>query len=88
MIKCSKCGHENQDTNKFCAKCGSPLVLKKRCPSCGAELEKDADFCGNCGKKIEPENLFCTNCGAKLTEGTKFCVKCGTPASGIQPAAC
>jgi len=26
MIKCPACGHENADTNNFCANCGAPLT--------------------------------------------------------------
>jgi len=44
---CSKCGDENRDERKFCARCGAPLA--RQCPRCGALNESGADFCGECG---------------------------------------
>ena len=37
-----------------------------KCPSCGAELEKDARFCHICGQPVPAageESRFCIRCG-------------------------
>ena len=47
---CSKCGDENRDERKFCARCGAPLA--RQCPRCGALNESGADFCGECGAAL------------------------------------
>jgi class 3 adenylate cyclase/predicted ATPase len=46
-MRCAKCGAENREGRKFCAKCGSPLA--RRCPQCSASNEPGEDFCGECG---------------------------------------
>ena len=52
-MKCNKCGHDNDETSKFCVKCGTQLEKKpKYCPRCGAELSDSALFCPKCGEKI------------------------------------
>jgi class 3 adenylate cyclase len=49
-MRCSKCGAENREGRKFCAKCGAPL--SHRCPLCGASNEPAEDFCGECGAAL------------------------------------
>src|SRR3984893_4068606 len=46
-MRCSKCGEENREGRKFCARCGSPLA--RRCPQCSASNEPGEDFCGEGG---------------------------------------
>lgn len=46
-MKCRVCGEENDSTAKFCASCGTALVVT--CPECGAELEAGAKYCNQCG---------------------------------------
>ncbi|MCR5576931.1 MAG: zinc ribbon domain-containing protein [Oscillospiraceae bacterium] len=56
-----------------------------KCPSCGAELEKDARFCHICGQPVPAageESRFCIRCGAKLPAGAAFCARCGAAVSG------
>ena len=59
----------------------------KTCVKCGAQIRKNAKFCGECGAsqvetcpKCKWEILkgakFCTNCGEKLIK-EKICPKCG-----------
>ncbi len=48
---CPKCGAKTQG-GKFCTECGSPLVVKMRCGSCGAEVEGSPRFCPGCGKPL------------------------------------
>lgn len=58
MIKCNKCGRENEDHYKFCLGCGASLDDQKKasaaswpshCPSCGAAVQPNQRFCGGCG---------------------------------------
>ena len=54
-MKCSKCGMENADTNKYCVGCGSLLEEKQEkniCSSCGSENSKDSKYCVTCGKNL------------------------------------
>src|SRR5215469_5719222 len=46
-MRCGKCGSDNREGRKFCAKCAAPLALL--CPQCGASNEPGEDFCGECG---------------------------------------
>jgi class 3 adenylate cyclase len=46
-MRCSTCSHENPDTNKFCAECGTELVAV--CSSCGTTNPPSSKFCGECG---------------------------------------
>ncbi len=64
----------------------------RRCPSCGAEVPKDAAFCSSCGSvmpKIEeviPEDMIkCGKCGALVKKGMKFCTSCGQPIQMPEP---
>ena len=49
-MRCSKCGVENREGRKFCAKCATPL--SRLCPKCGVSNEPDEDFCGECGTQL------------------------------------
>ena len=46
-MKCSKCGADNREGQRFCTQCGSPITAK--CPRCGAATEPAEKFCGSCG---------------------------------------
>ena len=49
--KSSRMG-EFDDTEKFCPKCGGPLLMN--CPECGDYLRnKDSLFCSLCGKPLK-----------------------------------
>ena len=50
-MRCSSCGHENPDGNRFCGACGEALDAK--CPKCGHDNPPDHKFCGQCGAAIE-----------------------------------
>ena len=73
MAKCSKCGNEIQEGQKFCMKCGTPV---------SADNNKSTSSAIN-------EPLVCSKCGNPLNPGQKFCMKCGTPVSAVpqQPQA-
>jgi len=52
QVTCGKCG-ARQPGGKFCADCGTPLVVQKRfCNGCGAELGPGAKFCAGCGTSV------------------------------------
>src|SRR5215467_4514992 len=46
-MRCSKCGADNREGQRFCTQCGSALAAK--CPRCGAAAEPGEKFCGACG---------------------------------------
>ena len=62
-MKCSKCGADNREGRKFCAKCAAPLA--RLCPQCGASNEPGEDFCGECaaplGKSSAPSAVKASN---------------------------
>ncbi|MBV8137799.1 MAG: AAA family ATPase [Deltaproteobacteria bacterium] len=49
-MRCSKCGADNREGRKFCAKCAAPLG--RVCPQCGASNEPGEDFCGECATEL------------------------------------
>ncbi len=51
MVKCQKCGANNNKYNKFCGRCGARLPEIKICPKCHYESYFD---------------MFCTKCGSEL----------------------
>jgi len=50
MMNCAKCGAENREGRKFCAKCAAPLA--RLCPQCGASNEPGENFCGECAAAL------------------------------------
>jgi len=95
MVKCQNCGNEVADGAKFCAQCGSEIVIEEInanvCPECGSEVAEHMKFCQNCGCELnndgsgEVKTKFCANCGHELDANLKFCPECGTPTSGVNP---
>jgi len=49
---CPVCSRENPPAAKFCAGCGTPLVL--RCAACHEPAQPDAAFCTACGTPLRP----------------------------------
>jgi len=49
-MRCAKCGSDNREGRKFCAKCGAELA--RLCPQCTASNEPGEDFCGECGATL------------------------------------
>src|ERR1700694_4794306 len=49
-MRCAKCGSDNREGRKFCAKCAAPLA--RLCPQCGASNEPGEDFCGECAAAL------------------------------------
>ncbi len=52
MITCPNCNHQNPDGAVQCEACYTPLPSKMACPSCGANIQSDASFCGQCGADL------------------------------------
>src|SRR6516225_173746 len=49
-MRCAKCGADNREGRKYCAKCAAPLA--RFCPQCGASNEPGEDFCGECAAPL------------------------------------
>jgi hypothetical protein len=52
-MNCKQCGTENDNSSKFCDKCGHPLSQEVSCVTCGQPLKPGAKYCGKCGAKID-----------------------------------
>ncbi|NMF64078.1 FHA domain-containing protein [Brasilonema octagenarum] len=52
MIVCPNCNHPNPDGAVQCEACYTPLPATSNCPSCGANVQTDAAFCGQCGYNL------------------------------------
>lgn len=53
-MKCSKCGAEMAEGQKFCVNCGAQIGLK--CPKCGTEMTEEQKYCPNCGTEVKNGN--------------------------------
>lgn len=54
MIKCPKCGADNEENSNFCLSCGERLqTIAQFCPECGKKHDENARFCENCGMSLE-----------------------------------
>ncbi|MBD2104596.1 FHA domain-containing protein [Leptolyngbya sp. FACHB-261] len=49
MIVCPNCSHQNPDGAVQCEACYTDLPQLAQCPSCHAQIQTDASFCGQCG---------------------------------------
>ncbi len=52
-MKCTTCGHINDEGASFCSNCGTALALT--CPVCSTPYTAGASFCSNCGAKLGAE---------------------------------
>lgn len=46
-VKCTRCGHHNDGSWKYCTECGAPTAV--RCAECGHYNDRAWKFCGECG---------------------------------------
>ena len=51
-------------------------VNMKKCPTCGAAIMENDDFCGVCGKRLE-QIVVCPNCKKETDSSKKHCTHCG-----------
>jgi len=90
MIKCSKCGRENDDSFTFCLDCGNPLkpaapTPEASAPTAPAAEPKQAAEPKPAAPPTEPKAAApepkpaakCPKCGAVLKSDDVFCSACG-----------
>lgn len=53
MIVCPNCNHQNPEGASQCEACYTPLPATTNCPTCGAVIQTDANFCGQCGSHVQ-----------------------------------
>lgn len=96
VMSCPKCNAQVKSGTMFCSTCGYqfPVVMKKRCKTCGCELNDDQAFCINCGTPAANEapapapapgpgpgvvtSVACPTCGQMVPGEMNFCKFCGT----------
>lgn len=52
ILKCDRCGYENEEDALFCKHCGESMSDYIEC-ECGTRNPKDSEFCRTCGKKLK-----------------------------------
>ena len=62
-MKCSKCGAELKEGQKFCTKCGTPVNAN---PQPVAKQVDSSPVCPKCGTPLKPGQKFCTKCGTPV----------------------
>lgn len=63
-MKCSNCGAEVPDTDKFCVHCGNDLEKQRA-------IQSDAvGYCSKCGAPLRKGFKFCVACGAPVPDST------------------
>lgn len=62
-MKCSKCGAELKEGQKFCTKCGTPVNAN---PQPAAKQVDSSPVCPKCGTPLKPGQKFCTKCGTPV----------------------
>ncbi len=94
--KCSSCNSSAKASEKFCSKCGSPVIAVRnapapeyRCSACNAKATEKDKFCSKCGSPvimIQPATMSyrCSSCGASAKENEKFCSQCGAPVIAVR----
>ena len=96
--KCSSCGASAKASERFCSKCGSPVIMVQptaaagfRCSSCASPANAGEKFCSKCGSPVvaaQPAAGFrCSSCGSPANAGEKFCSKCGSPVVAMNSGA-
>ena len=61
-MNCTKCGNELKPGQKFCTKCGTPVVAA----ATATESKAIGTTCPNCGNALKPGQKFCTKCGSPV----------------------
>ncbi len=58
-MRCSKCRSDNPAAKKFCAACGTALVVL--CAKCASENSASSQFCGDCGEALNASTVASSN---------------------------
>lgn len=53
-MKCTNCGKELQEAQKFCPSCGQ--AVNATCPNCGEAIEGAEKFCGSCEYSLKAQD--------------------------------
>lgn len=82
-MKCTNCGNEIKPGQKFCTKCGAPVVTA----ASATENKTVGATCFNCGNVLKVGQKFCTKCGspvaaAKAKLGSQQVVDVQCPSCG------
>jgi hypothetical protein len=51
--------------------------FSERCPNCGKDTSKNADYCRHCGCPTSSTWSTCGTCGSSVGADSRFCWKCG-----------
>lgn len=78
---CPHCNNSNSLNARYCARCGSKLVVPEEvvvCPKCHTRNSPLANFCRNCGTpfKADDATKICPKCGRVVSADSNVCV-CG-----------
>lgn len=78
---CPHCNNSNSLNARYCARCGSKLVVPEEvvvCPKCHTRNSPLANFCRNCGTafKADEATKICPKCGRTLSSDSNVCA-CG-----------
>ena len=63
-MKCSKCGSELKEGQKFCMKCGTPVSTN---PQAATKQADTPAVCAKCGNPLKPGQKFCMKCGTPVS---------------------
>ncbi len=66
-MKCSNCGAEIEDGNRFCYNCGAKMIEPEN-PVAETTAIPPVGVCPKCGQSINPQSRFCEHCGENLTQ--------------------
>ena len=87
-MKCTKCGHDLTEGQKFCIFCGEPIKDIKQpvntegqnvCKKCGAPLKPGAGFCTKCGEPVKTGHENQKQLKQPKQNPVRLCKKCGAP---------
>ncbi len=49
---CPSCGDVVEPNERYCKKCGAPLLVSKICSNCNTENDMESKYCKNCGHML------------------------------------